>query len=52
MISNKITAIFAMNSKAHDQKTMSTFEGMFDLEIIDELGKGVPQIRKKLAATN
>jgi hypothetical protein len=52
MISNKITAIFAMNSKAHDQKTMSTFEGMFDLEIIDELGKGVPQIRKKLAAMN
>jgi len=50
MISNKITAIFAMNSKAHDQKTMSTFEGMFDLEIIDELGKGVPQIRKKLSA--
>jgi hypothetical protein len=52
MISNKITAIFAMNSKAHDQKTMSTFEGMFDLEIIDELGKGVPQIRKKLATMN
>jgi hypothetical protein len=52
MISNKITAIFAMNSKAHDQKTMSTFEGMFDLEIIDELGKGVPQIRKKLTAMN
>lgn len=52
MISNKITAIFAMNSKAHDQKTMSTFEGMFDLEIIDELGKGVPQIRKKITAIN
>jgi len=52
MISNKITAIFAMNSKAHDQRTMSTFEGMFDLEIIDELGKGVPQIRKKLTAMN
>ena len=52
MISNKITAIFAMNSKAHDQKTMSTFESMFDLEIIDELGKGVPQIRKKLTAMN
>ena len=52
MISNKITAIFAMNSKAHEQKTMSTFEGMFDLEIIDELGKGVPQIRKKLTAMN
>jgi hypothetical protein len=50
MISNKITAIFAMNSKAHDQKTMSTFENMFDLEILDELGKQVPEIRKKVTA--
>src|SRR2546430_2147027 len=50
MISNKITAIFAMNSKAHDQKTMSTFEGMFDFEIVSELGSAVPEIRKKLAA--
>jgi len=52
MISNKITAIFAMNSRAHDQKTMSIFEDMFDLEIIDELGKEVPQIRKKVTAMN
>jgi hypothetical protein len=41
-----------MNSKAHDQKTMSIFEDMFDLEIIDELGKEVPQIRKKVTAMN
>ncbi len=52
MISDKITAIFAMNSKAHDQKTMSTFENMFDLEILSELGSAVPEIRKKLTATN
>jgi hypothetical protein len=52
MISNRITAIFAMNSKAHDQKTMSTFENMFDIEILDELGTGVPAIRKKLTATH
>ncbi len=50
MISDKITAIFVMNSKAHDQKTMSTFENMFDLEIVDELGKQVPEIRKKVTA--
>jgi hypothetical protein len=50
MISNKITAIFAMNSKAHDQKTMSSFENMFDLEILDELGKQVPEIRKRVTA--
>ena len=52
MISDKITAIFAMNSKAHDQKTMSTFENMFDLEILDKLGKDVPEIRKKLTTMN
>jgi hypothetical protein len=50
MISDKITAIFLMNSKAHDQKIMSTFENMFDLEILDELGKQVPEIRKKVTA--
>ena len=52
MVSNKITAIFAMNSKAHDPKTMSTFESMFDIEILDKLGKEVPEIRKKLTALN
>ncbi len=50
MISDKITAIFALNSKAHDQKTMATFENMFDLEILSELGSTVPEIRKKLTA--
>jgi hypothetical protein len=52
MISDKITAIFAMNSKAHDQKVMSTFENMFDLEILDNQGRGVPEIRKKISTTN
>ena len=48
MISDKITAIFSMNSKAHDQKITSTFENMFDLELVCEAGKEVPEIRKKL----
>jgi len=52
MISDKITAIFALNSKAHDQKTMATFENMFDLEIVSELGSAVPEIRKKITATS
>ena len=52
MISDKITAIFTMNSRAHDPKITSTFENMFDLEILDEQGKGVPEIRKKITATN
>jgi len=48
MISDKITAIFSMNSKAHDQKIMSTFENMFDLELVCEAGRSVPAIRKKI----
>src|SRR2546426_1972521 len=50
MISDKITAIFTMNSRAHDPKITSTFENMFDLEILDEQGRGVPEIRKKITA--
>jgi hypothetical protein len=52
MISDKITAIFSMNSKAHDPKIESTFENMFDLEIVCQLGMRVPEVRKKLAATS
>ncbi|TMI46195.1 hypothetical protein E6H22_07475 [Candidatus Bathyarchaeota archaeon] len=48
MISDQITAIFSMNSKAHDQKIMSTFENMFDLELVCEAGRSVPAIRKKI----
>ena len=50
MVSDKITAIFSLNSKAHDQKIMSTFENMFDVEIIGELGRTAPEIRKKVPA--
>src|SRR5207244_4584378 len=52
MISDKITAIFTMNSRAHDPKITSTFENMFDIEILDEQGRGVPEVRKKITATN
>lgn len=52
MISNKITAIFSMNSKAHDPKIVSTFENMFDLEIVCEMGMRVPEVKKKLAVTS
>lgn len=47
MISDKITAIFSMNSKAHDQKILSTFENMFDLELIYEPGARNPEVRRK-----
>jgi hypothetical protein len=52
MISRKITAIFSMNSKAHDPKIVSTFQNMFDLEIVCELGMKVPEVKKKLAVTS
>ncbi len=52
MVSDKITAIFSMNSTAHDQKIMSTFENMFDLELVCKVGKEVPEIRRKLATTS
>lgn len=47
MVSDKITAIFAMNSKAHDQRVLSTFENMFDLEIVGEMGKAIPVVKKE-----
>jgi hypothetical protein len=52
MISDKITAIFSMNSKAHDQKVMSTFENMFDLDLVCETGSNVPEIRKRIAVSS
>jgi hypothetical protein len=52
MISDKITAIFSMNSKAHEQKITSTFENMFDIEILCESGSRVPEVRKKIAAVS
>jgi hypothetical protein len=48
MISNKITGVFSMNSKAHDQKTIATFENMFDLEITCEAGTHAPEVRRKI----
>ncbi len=52
MISDKITAIFSMNSKAHDQKVLSAFENMFDLELIYEPSARNPEIRKKQIVTS
>jgi hypothetical protein len=52
MISDKITAIFSMNSKAHDQKILSTFENMFDFEILSEPRQEVPEIKKKISVTS
>jgi len=49
MVSDKITAIFSMNFKAHDQKILSTFENMFDIAIVGEMSHNLPQVKKKLS---
>jgi MEDS: MEthanogen/methylotroph, DcmR Sensory domain len=51
MISDKITAIFSINSKAHDQTIMSTFENMFDIELVSDKGSLVPQVKRKMSVT-
>ena len=48
MISDRITAIFLLNLKAHDQKTISNFESLFDIEIESRPGTRVPEVRKKV----
>jgi hypothetical protein len=52
MVSDKITAFFSMNSKAHDQKVLSTFENMFDVEVIYETGARNPEVRRKQIMTS
>jgi hypothetical protein len=51
MVSNRITGFFSMNSKAHDQKVLSTFENMFDVEVIYESGARNPEVRRKQIMT-
>jgi hypothetical protein len=51
MISNKTTGIFLLNYGAHDGKTISMFENLFDLELICRPGARIPEVRKKLSLT-
>jgi hypothetical protein len=46
MGSTNITSIFLINSKAHDEKGLSSFENLFDMEVICETGTRVPEIKK------
>lgn len=45
MVSNRLTAVFLMNSAAHDQKSLSLFEGLFDLEMICSVEETSPKLR-------
>jgi hypothetical protein len=51
MVSNKITGVFLLNYPAHDAKTVSMFENLFDLELMSRPGARIPEVRKKLALT-
>ena len=51
MASNKITGIFLLNYPAHDSKTVSMFENLFDLELVSSPGARVPEVRRKLSLT-
>ena len=48
MSSTTVTSIFLINSKAHDEKGVSSFESLFDMEVICEAGSRVPEIRRAL----
>jgi hypothetical protein len=51
MVSDKVAAIFSANSKAHDQKTLSELEDLFDSQITFVLGADSPQVRKRESVT-
>lgn len=48
MISDKITAVFLMNSGAHEPKTVSMVENLFDVEIVCKPGTRLPEVKQKL----
>jgi hypothetical protein len=49
MVSNRITGVFLLNYPAHDPKTVSMFENLFDLELVSRPGTRIPEVRKKLS---
>jgi hypothetical protein len=51
MVSNRITGVFLLNYPAHDPKTVSMFENLFDLELVSRPGARIPEVRKKLSLT-
>jgi hypothetical protein len=51
MVSDKITGVFLLNYPAHDPKTVSMFENLFDLELVSRPGARIPEVRQKLSLT-
>lgn len=48
MVSDKITAVFLLNAGTHEQKVVSTFESLFDIELACRSGVRVPEVRRRL----
>jgi hypothetical protein len=48
MISDKVTVVFLMNIAAHDPKTISTFESIFDLAVVCRAGARIPDVKRRL----
>jgi hypothetical protein len=48
MVSDKVTAVFLVNVGAHDEKTISTFENLFDLELVSREGARIPEVKRRL----
>ena len=51
MVSDRITGVFLLNYPAHDPKTVSMFENLFDLELVSRPGTRIPEVRRKLSLT-
>ncbi len=51
MVSDRITGVFLLNYPAHDPKTVSMFENLFDLELVSRPGARIPEVRRKLSLT-
>ena len=49
MASSTITGVFLLNYPAHDSKTVSMFENLFDLELMSRPGARIPEVRRKLS---
>jgi VanZ family protein len=52
VVSSRISVIFSINSKAHDEKALATFESLFDIEIVSEKGERIPEVRRKLVVSS
>ncbi len=50
MASDNVTAVFLLNMKAHEPKTVSMFESLFDIEIVSRPGARIPEIRTSVGA--